>query len=117
MNLHSFEDARNEIMDGMDVRDEKLHSRINKADLSVRLWRRNLRFAGASVVQSILLLKDGEKILLNRKRRGLLLHQQGPRTHFSPVPSSSSEEAGFQRDGTENGVLQSDVSPHAPIHA
>lgn len=52
MNLQSFED----------VRDEKLHSRINKAHLSVCLWCRRLRFAGASVVLSMLLLQDGEKI-------------------------------------------------------
>lgn len=52
VNLQSFED----------VRDEKLHSRINKAHLSVCLWRRTLGFAGASVVLSIFLLQDGEKI-------------------------------------------------------
>lgn len=44
MNLHSFEDARDEIM-----LTEKLQSRINKTHLSICLWRRRLWFVGASV--------------------------------------------------------------------
>lgn len=44
MNLHSSEDARDEIM-----LTEKLQSRINKTHLSICLWRRRLRFVGASV--------------------------------------------------------------------